>query len=85
MLLGLVKSMDAQKLVAGAISLASIGVGYGNIQLANLADQVSALNKTMIEVVQRQGFTDKEMTRIESRVDEKTKLILDLLKKQSNK
>lgn len=79
----LVGSMEAQKIVAAAIGLASVGVGYGNIQLANLAKEVSVLNKTMIEVVTRQGFNDKEIKRVDSKVDENTKLILELYKKQS--
>jgi predicted DNA-binding ArsR family transcriptional regulator len=76
--------MESQKLVAGAISLASIGVGYGNIQLSNLANAVKDLNDTMITVVAKQGFSEKEIDKLEKRVEKNEKMILDLIKTNKN-
>ncbi len=75
--------LDMEKERLKAISLV-IAIVLGHYQGFNLIEKIEKLNKTMIELVQNDKFKDKEIKRLEKRIDDNAKLLLEIVKSKSS-
>ena len=78
-MLGLFK-VYKDKIQTGAVSIGSASLMFFNYQIAELSKEIRNVNETMIEVVSKVSYGEKERGELKSDIEKLSKFDQDILK-----
>ena len=72
--------MYKDKIQTGAVSIGSASLMFFNYQIAELSKEIRNVNNTMIEVVSKVSYGEKERSNIKYEIEKLNKFDQDILK-----